>query len=371
MPVRLTAENGELVAYGFGNQRIAIPKADLGGVVVHRGASTLPRQRGPGLFVLDKKQRVVTAARGIWTTDVTKVLQALGRAAPEYLNGRDTGLRQLAPGYQRVRVRPSGYAIRVVSLVALWLVLCVTGIIVAAALAGLLPPASGSVRVLFGIVLAVAAVGGAGYLTGLAVRVARWAAISRQVGSLAPPGKFLRAGEETVRKRRTYLTIVMVILIPVLIGWGPGVGIASLVHGFADQRLVTELRSGGVATVGSVIDVPTYSTDSAGNTVLTEQTTLRYVAGGTIMQVPDPAIGGQTWPVNPLQPVTIVYDQADPSTAAVSGQIAGSPWHGAPIANVVSGAVLALLLPVQVWLIIRRILASRRASRQEFITDLV
>jgi hypothetical protein len=371
MPVRLAAENGELVAYGFG-QRVAIPAADVGRVVVHGAPGGFRR---PGLLVLDKQARIMVAARGMWSRDVTTVLSALGRQAPEYLNGPAAArwLRQWthAPGYQKLRVRPKRYALRVVSLIVLWLLLSVLGLLIGVGLAGLLPAAAGAVRVLFGLVLVVALVCGAGYLTGLAVRAARWVAISREVGSLAPPGQFLRAGEETIRRRRKFVTIAMVVAIPVLIGWGPGVGIASLAHGFADQRLVTQLRTGGVATTGYVIDVPQYSTDSDGNTVVTEQVTLEYFAGRTLAQSPDPAIGGWTWPVDPDQPVTIVYDRADPSTAAVQGQIAGSPWHGAPIANVVSGAALTVLLLVQVWLTFRRIRGLRRATREEFVADLV
>ncbi len=58
--------------------------------------------------------------------------------------------------------------------------------------------------------------------------------------------------------RRTSASVFLVIA---LIGWGPGVGIASLAHGFRDSSLVAELRANGAAIQGTLIDVPQYSTD--------------------------------------------------------------------------------------------------------------
>jgi hypothetical protein len=58
--------------------------------------------------------------------------------------------------------------------------------------------------------------------------------------------------------------------------------------------------------------------------------------------------------MNPDQPVTIVYDPAQPSTAAVASQISGSPWHGAPAGNVIAGALLTVALLPLTWLTVRR-----------------
>jgi len=83
-----------------------------------------------------------------------------------------------------------------------------------------------------------------------------------------------------------------------------------------------------------------------------------------VVQTPDPAIAGWTWPMNQRQLVTIVYDPADPRTAAVAGQISGSPWHGAPTGNLISGALITVALVPLTWLTVRRIRAQRRESRE-------
>jgi hypothetical protein len=371
MPVRLVAENGELAGYGFGDQRITIPAAEIGSAVVH-GAG---HRHGPGIVVLDASGRVLLRARGVWTGEVTGVFRALGLAQPEYLTRRASrNLRPNwppAPSCRRLRTRPPSFRLLTGARILLWLLLCGLGIAAAVSLATMLPSSSGAVRQLVGTVLAVAAVGAAGYLTGLALRAARWVAISRQAGSLAPPGQFLRAGQEAVRRRRALQTLAMLAAIPVLIGWGPGVGIASLVHGLDDQRLVAQLRAQGVTTTGEVIDVPVTSTDSDGDTVVTEQATLLFIADGSSVQTPDPAIGGRVWPARSGEPVTIVYEQGDPDVAAVAGQVSGSPWQGAPTANVISGAILTALLPVLIWLTVRRLRAARQATREEFVEGLV
>lgn len=114
--------------------------------------------------------------------------------------------------------------------------------------------------------------------------------------------------------------------------------------------------------------MPTYSTDSNGDTEVIHHPTLLFLPLGTagVVQTPDPAIAGWTWPMSQRQLVTIVYDPADPRTAAVAGQISGSPWHGAPTGNVVSGAVLTVALVPLTWLTVRRIRAKRRESRDGF-----
>ncbi len=120
-----------------------------------------------------------------------------------------------------------------------------------------------------------------------------------------------------------------------------------------------------------MIDVPTYSTDSDGNTVVTDHPTLLFrPPGGAVVRTPDPAIAGWTWPMDPGQQVTIVYDPAQPATAAVAGQISGSPWHGAPTGNVASGALLTVALLPLTWVTVRRIQAARRESREGFFADL-
>ena len=392
MPVRLAAEGGELAGYGFGGQRVAIPAADVGAVVVHRGWGKQFGRSGRALVVLDKNNRMLLRAPGIWGSaaprsvatppDYRKSGGGLGALCaslrippPKHLWNREVrkqgpGWRH-APGYQKLRVRPRGYRPAVASLVLLWLALSGLGITVAVLLANALPPGIGAARNLVGLVVAVSLVAAAVWLGDLALGAARWAAVSVTVRTAAPPGRFLGPAPRRIRQARKLLTVALVLAIPVLIGWGPVVGLTSLAHGFADQALVASLRQHGVPARGYVIDVPTYSADSSGNTVVTDHATLLFqTAAGSVVQTRDPAIAGWTWPMDPRQPVTVVYDPAEPRTAAVAGQISASPWHGAPTGNVVSGALLTVALVPLTWVTVRRIQAARRESRDGFFEGL-
>jgi hypothetical protein len=384
MPVRLCAEGSDLVGYGFAGQRIAIPAAEVGTVLVHRGWGKQWGRSGPALLLLDKSGHLLLRAPGVWNwgsarrlatidssqwvdTDLNRLCASLHIGPPQYPRNRE--IRQhkpvypRAPGYRRLRVRPPGYRLLRLALVALGVVLTGLGITVSVLLASALPPAVGDVRNMIGLAGSVAAVWAALWLCRMTVLGVRWLEVSRSVGTIAPPDRFFGADMRRWRKAQPWLTRMMVLAIPVLIAWGPGIGLASLTHGFADQGLVSQLRQHGVPTQGLVIDVPTYSTDSDGNTQVTDHATLVFrTLDGMTVQTLDPAIAGWTWPMDPNQPVTIVYDPAQPATAAVSGQISGSPWHGAPTGNVISGAVLtAALLPLT-WVTVRRIRAARRES---------
>jgi hypothetical protein len=392
MPVRLTVKDGELVAYGFGDQRIAIPAAEVGAVAIHRGWGKQFGRSGPAIVVLDKNGQMLLRARGIWGAAAARsvmtppdyrsgnggldlLCRRLGIAAPKYLTYRDVkrqgpGWRH-APGFRKLQVRPSGYRLAVAFLCLLWLVLSGLGVTVGVLLAGALPAGIGAVRNLIGLALSVGAVWAAFWLRGLLLSAVRWLAVSLRVRSPAPPDRFFGPDPRRARRARTWLTVLMVLAIPALIGWGPVIGLISLTHGFADQALVSTLRHGGIATTGYVIDVPTYSTDSDGNTVVTDHPTLQFqTLGGVVVRTPDPAIAGWTWPMDPRQPVTIVYDRARHATAAVAGQISGSPWHGAPVGNVVSGALLTVALLPLTWMTVRRIQAARRESREGFLEGL-
>jgi hypothetical protein len=123
----------------------------------------------------------------------------------------------------------------------------------------------------------------------------------------------------------------------------------------------------GDMPAGHVVNVPYYTTDSNGDQVEHDQATLEFSpAGGKEVQVPDPAIAGWTWPMNPDTVVTIVYDPADPQTAAVRSQITGSAWHGAPTGNVIAGGLAIIAEPFLIWLFVRRVTAARREAAREF-----
>ncbi len=137
---------------------------------------------------------------------------------------------------------------------------------------------------------------------------------------------------------RQVCTTLMAVAVSALFYWGPIVGGTSLAQGISDQRLVSLLRQHGVAVTGSVVDLPTTGTavsdDGTLSTYSTDHYFLEFTAGayGAVL-TPDPAIAGHIWPVNDMTTattVTIVYDRANPNTAAVAGQIQNSPWAGAP-----------------------------------------
>jgi hypothetical protein len=163
-----------------------------------------------------------------------------------------------------------------------------------------------------------------------------------------------------------------VCLVIALIGWGPGVGIASLAHGFRDAALVSQLRQDGVTTVGTLIDVPTYQTDENGNVNEVDVPTLLFLG----QRQPDPSIGGRPLPLNAADPMstdiqeTIVYDPLDPSVVAAKQQITGSVWHGAPTANLISGGLFTLALPPLIWLLVVQVRRRRWRRAKGFVDDL-
>ena len=158
-----------------------------------------------------------------------------------------------------------------------------------------------------------------------------------------------------------------------LVGWGPGVGIASLAHGFRDSSLVTELRADGSTVPGTLIDVPQYSTDNDGNTTATDVPTLSFLFWKTT----DPSIGGRPLPLDASDPLdtdvpeTVVYLPNDPNVAAArAADQPSSVWHGAPTANLISGGLFTLALPPLLWLLVLRIRRRRWRRAKQFVDDL-
>jgi hypothetical protein len=164
----------------------------------------------------------------------------------------------------------------------------------------------------------------------------------------------------------------MTALVPALVIWGPGVGIASLAHGFRDAALAGQLRAHGTETAGQLIDVPDYGTDSDGNDTVTDVPTLSFGQ----WEVTDPSIGGRPLPLDsddPLDtsdPETVVYLPSDPETAAAVQQISGSVWHGAPTANLISGGLLTLALPPALWLLVLRVKRRRWRPAKNLLDEL-
>lgn len=378
MPVRVRAEGECLVAYGFGGQQVAIPRAMISRLMVHWLRTAKGERRNPSLLVHSRDRgRLLLRIRGTWGPGLDEVCAALRLGPPEFRGTSALGSRPLltrAHGYRSIRVRPRGYGVaRFVSVLAL---LAVLGFAAAGgvALALLLPPAVGDGRDLIAIVLAVGCVTAAlwsiTYLWRLLRGGLRWAVASRRAAAPAPPGRFLRVtGASTWT--RVLPTMTVVLAIPTLLIWAIVIESVTLAHGVRDQALVSELRGHGVTVTGTVIDVPYLVLDSDGNPVLRDRAELDFTtATGDGESVQDPAIAGRTWPTSPHAPVRITYDPADPDKAAAAGQVAGSPWAGAPTGNIVAGIVAITSVPPLTWVAIRRLTASRRKARDEAVEGL-
>src|SRR5207248_10030575 len=151
-----------------------------------------------------------------------------------------------APGYRRLRTIPRGTSVRVIIGGMLGL-----AIISGAAIAGTFPAQAlpgwiGSVRVLLAIIGAVLGAAAGLWLCRavyhLALDALRWVAASVGARAVAPARRFF--GQERGERREhsgnwsRAATIGLMALVPALIGWGPGVGIASLANGPSDSHLV-------------------------------------------------------------------------------------------------------------------------------------
>ena len=98
-----------------------------------------------------------------------------------------------------------------------------------------LPEWFGAVRTLIGIVGALLGVAGglwvAAAISHVLADAVRWAAISLAAGTPAPPGRFFGRRREHRAPGWPPRTSASCCCVFALIGWGPGVGIASLAHG--------------------------------------------------------------------------------------------------------------------------------------------
>jgi hypothetical protein len=239
-----------------------------------------------------------------------------------------------------------------------------------------LPGWFGAVRTLIGIVGVLFGIAGglwgAAAISHVLADAVRWAAISWAAGTPAPPGRLFGRRREHPGAWTAAANVGLVLLVFALVGWGPGVGIASLAHGLRDSSLVAELRANGATIPGTLIDVPQYSTDDHGNTTETDVPTLSFLFWKTT----DPSIGGRPLPLDASDPIgtddpeTVVYLPNDPEVAAAEQQITGSVWHGAPTANLISGGLFTLALPPLVWLLVLRVRRRRWWRGKAFVEDL-
>jgi hypothetical protein len=209
-PVRMTVEGHNLVAYGFRDQRVEIPRGSVSAVMLLGDRS---------LILLDRDRRTLLKAPGDWNRAALAALcKRAGLPHPTWVTSSDGDISESrsapgwrrAPGYRRLRVRPRMF---------------VPARIVLGGAAGLW---------LFT----------AGARAGWAA--IRWAAASREMGSVAPWSPFYPHDVDR-RRREKGLTVAMALAVPALIIWGPGVGIYALVHG-GDARL-GNLISGALLTL--------------------------------------------------------------------------------------------------------------------------
>lgn len=302
--VWLAAEDGNLVAYGFGGQRIELPSKSVGEVHTVSTFRVRGIRHGPALLVLDRDGRVLLRASGRWENygELSAVCRAAGLPTPTYLatalkprSGRRADGRQprrntplvprfaKAPGYRKVRVHPRGTTLRVLAQLVLFLLTMGLGALLGAIPGVALPEWTGAVRSLIGITgVLLGAAGGVwvgAAVSHVIVGALRWAVTSWAAGTVAPAGRFFRR-----RERSGAWSVAanggMVALVAALIGWGPGVGIASLVHGLRDSSLVAELRAQGVPAPGLLIDDQRSSTDSHGDVRVADVPTLASRAPG-------------------------------------------------------------------------------------------
>jgi hypothetical protein len=379
MPVRLRAEGQTLAAYGFGRQRIAIPADQIGTIQSYLARDKAGKLTGCSLAILTRHGTPLLWARGPWKPGLADVRKALGIPVVAYPAPGDwvaCKTRWSVPrGTPVLRVRPRFWLASGLIGLALLLTMAAFGGVAGAQLSLLLPPGIGGVRDLIGIALGTAGVLGATWLffaaKSLLSDVLRWLVASLRAGGPAPWDRFIHL-ETPDKVLGGLVTVAIGLAIPFLLVWGPSIALDSLHHGLDDATLVAQLRQHGTAATGYVINVPYYTTDSSGEEVEHDQATLEFTPQGKSQatEVADPAIGGWTWPMRPEVPVTVVYDQGDPSTAAVQGQITGSVWHGAPTGNIIAGG-LALLAEVPlVWVFIFRVTVLRRKARSDFVKGL-
>jgi hypothetical protein len=382
MPVRICAEGGELVAYGFGGQRIAIPAGEVRGIRVRRIRDKDGKYPGSLTMVVGKTGQVLLLARAPWGPGLKDVCAELGLSVRTFTSNSVRSVAEFNQGvagqrpHSTLRVRPRSWLaagiVTVIMAIASGGLAAAVGVL----LALLLPSSIGGIRDLIGIALCIAGLLG-GLRLFLLTRAAlldsiRWLVTSARAGGPAPAHRVFEGLGESGKWPGMLVTVVLGIAIPLLFLWCLIIEADTIQHGFSDQALVSQLRQHGVTATGYVVNVPYYTTDSNDNQVEHDQATLEFTpAGGQQeVQVPDPAIAGWTWPMNTGAVVTIVYDPADPQTAAVQSQITGSPWHGAPTGNIIAGAVVIIAEPFLIWLFIRRVTAARRKATRDFIGNL-
>src|ERR1700744_1801255 len=138
--VRLCAEDGNLVGYGFGGQRGVLPAKSVGAVNTVSAFRTGRVTPGPALLVLDHDGRILLRADGLWEThgEVLKVCHAAKVPGPKHVfanasakakgsararrgNTSRTVYFAKARGYVRLRTSPRGAPLRGLAVIGRFL----------------------------------------------------------------------------------------------------------------------------------------------------------------------------------------------------------------------------------------------------------
>jgi hypothetical protein len=353
-PVRLQVEGDLVVGYGFGHQRVAIPRSSVKalGTYFHPQSRGAPRE---GLVVLDAEDRMLLKARGAWKDDeLWDFARKAGLPSPQFRYRR----WRRARGFRRLRTAPRGsWLVSLIVVVAVLGSLGFGGAIALLLATETVPRSFGAVRVLIDIValLAGMAVGLTASVYGLkaadtAVKgLARSAArrLGHDVPDTPPPPK----SPDSNRRVPDFAPLGL----PVLAIFGPIVLIVTIVGGVRDEQLIDRLNHHGVSTSGTVEDRPAISTGRR-STSITHHVHLTFTTdAGRYITTSDRSIGGLTYTNLTARDVTVVYDPRHPATAAVKQQLRISPWHGGRTTNLVTGSVFTvLLLPYTAFLLRRR-----------------
>jgi hypothetical protein len=367
----IEATDAGLAARGLEDQEVVIPAGEIAAVTVTAATGDDRDRGGDFLAVLDKERRVLLWARGTWDdrgqareqereSALLAVCRELDIAFPRYvprtLAWQEAARWRRAPGYRLLRTRP-GALTGTLTWCLPALALGGLGVALSILVAIRLPGSVGAVRIPVDVMLVIAALVAMFVLIALAEQTRQWLEDSLDWRAIAPLRPFFTVPADLREALRELMAVMLWPALAFCLVYGPFIGLKSLVHGLDDQSIVSALRQHGVSTQGWIY---TQTTDDGDDGRTTTTWLEFYTARGTDIQTPDPSIGGRPWPADHYH-VTVVYLPSHPATAAVAGQLASSPWRGAPTANLITGAILTVALFPLTWAAVRR---SRSADRQ-------
>jgi len=111
--VKLCAEDGNLVAYGFGGQRVVLPAKSVGAVCTLSSFRIGRVTHGSALLVLDHDDRILLRANGMWETygEVQKVCRRAKVPSPKHVVSGSAGsfVGDRRPPARARRFRPDRY----------------------------------------------------------------------------------------------------------------------------------------------------------------------------------------------------------------------------------------------------------------------